>query len=210
MTTSVFKLLRRMVGKAQLVRLLTGLGIPFGVYGIMNSIGFPFEGLMWATAVCFCVLGWRVVADSRLDGFSGVAALLVLVEFAALFAERHEFAGKSPALYALLLGAGLLFFALLRFPLFQGLAEDLLQENFFPEQLRNSHFYNRGWRLVNLGWALLFFLKSLILYSGEETATANEVVTFSEWILGWPFFLLLLFASVWFIRRYWRRKELWN
>lgn len=210
MTNSVFKLLRRMAGKAQLVRMVTGLGIPLGVYGIMLSIGFPFEGLMWATAVCFCVLGWRVVADSRLDGFSGVAALLVLVEFAALFAERHEFADKSPALYALLLGAGLLFFALLRFPLFQGLAEDLLQENFFPEQLRNSPYYNRGWRLVNLGWSLLFFLKALVLYSGEETATANEVMTFSEWILGWPLFVLLLFASVWFIRRYWRRKELWN
>ncbi|UZP68289.1 DUF3159 domain-containing protein [Desulfovibrio mangrovi] len=197
-----------MVGKAQLVRMLTGLGIPFGVYGIMSGIGFPFEGLMWATAVCFCILGWRVVADNRLDGFSGVASLLVLVEFAALFSERHELTGKTPALYALLLGAGLLVFALLRIPLFQGLAEDLLQESFFPERLRQSPYYNRGWRLVNLGWAFLFLLKGAILFSSYGTMPDNSLAGV-HLIMGWPLFVFMMILSIWFIRIYWNRKALW-
>lgn len=203
--TSTF---RRSFGKSQMVRMATGLGIPSGVYGIMAGIGFPFEGLMWSTAVCFCILGWRVVADDRLDGFAGVSALLVLVEFSALFFERHQLVAVSPALYALLLGLGLAIFALLRFPLFQAIAEDFLDEGFFPEILRQSPSYSRGWRMINLGWAGLFIFKAALLFSGY-TAFDDARIRFLHTLMGWPFLAFLVVMSIWFIRAYWHGKKLW-
>lgn len=211
-SVSLSRILMR-VGKAQLVRMLTGLGVPFAVYGIMAGIGFPFEGLMWATAVCFCILGWRVVADDALDGFAGISALLVLVEFSALFLQRHHLLNATPALYAVLLGCGLSFFAVLRFPLFQALAEDVLDISFFPEVLHQSPYYGRCWRMVNIAWAVAFFLKGALLFALQTLPALDgqyaSLISIIRVLMGWPFLVLLIALSVLFIRRYWHRKRLW-
>lgn len=200
------QILRRITGKAQLVRMATGSGIPFGVYSIMAGIGFPLEGLMWATAVCFCVLGWRMVADSKLDGFAGISALLVIVQFIGIFLERHGLVPFSHALYFFLLGVGVIVFAFCHPPLFQALTDDLFDDLFYSETFRQSPCYTLCWRIVNLMWGALFIVKSSLLFITYDTL-APDKIEYVHSLLHWPFYLILTASSIWFIRLYLNNKQ---
>jgi len=169
------------------------------LYGARH--GAPF--LWGAISVVWCVGVFYLhqVRAHKVNFFAIFAVIMIMARIIVVIAE------KNPRMYLYVLAldnltVGVIFMASLLFKrsLMQIFADCASAQ--IPQEILQSAYYGKAWRIVTFAWAMVYILFALVL--GLLKACNLRIVGLIDMLAGWPLMVILFIFTLKFPAWYWK------